>query len=105
MGEMDYADTISIDTLSLEEMVFEERIREIDELHKLSKKVCCLHTNMLYYRQLKTKVGVTCFDIWKTIIKRVGGAPKTWRELGVYLGIPHDDLDVSYNYIYLHLSL
>lgn len=93
MRDFDNADTISIDTLALEEIIQDERAREIEELSRLSKKVCCLHTSMLYYRQMKTNVGTICFDVWKTIIKRVGGASKSWRELGVHLGIPHDDLD------------
>lgn len=95
LKDFENADTISIDTLALEEMVLEERAKEIDVLETLGKKVSCLHTNLLYYRQPKTKMGIICYDIWKIIIKKVGGVHRSWRNLGEHLSIPPEDLDVS----------
>ncbi|CAG4969563.1 unnamed protein product [Parnassius apollo] len=86
------ADTISIDTLALEEAVQEERTREISELNALSPKVSYLHTSVLYYRNAKTKLGVTCHEAWRTLVKKIGGTPNTWRDLGYLLGLSQDDL-------------
>ncbi|XP_053609868.1 uncharacterized protein LOC128674906 [Plodia interpunctella] len=91
------ADTISIDTLALEEIVKEERNREISELNSLSKKVCNLHTSVLYYRNPKTKTGSVCYEAWRTLVKKVGGTPSGWRDLGSSLGIKQDDLDYIMN--------
>ncbi|XP_014357593.2 uncharacterized protein LOC106710120 [Papilio machaon] len=93
LKDYDNADTISIDTLALEEAVQNEREREILELSSLSKKVCFLHTSILYYRNAKSKLGATCHEAWRTLIKKIGGTPNTWRELGYSLGISQDDLD------------
>ncbi|GBP61326.1 hypothetical protein EVAR_53241_1 [Eumeta japonica] len=42
-------------------------------------------------------MGSLCYEAWKTLIKRVGGAPKTWRDLGHFLEISVDDLDYIEN--------
>ncbi|XP_045448114.1 uncharacterized protein LOC123656478 [Melitaea cinxia] len=91
------ADTISIDTLALEEILQEEREKEISELKTLSKKVCFLHTSLLYYRNPKTKTGAICYEAWKTLIKKVGGSLNTWKDLGYALDISQDDLDYITN--------
>ncbi|XP_045498382.1 uncharacterized protein LOC123696319 [Colias croceus] len=91
------ADTISIDTLALEEMVQEERAKEISELNSLHEKVCYLHTSLLYYRNAKSKMGMICYEAWKTMVKKIGGSPNTWRDLGYALGITQDDLNYIAN--------
>ncbi|XP_060803152.1 uncharacterized protein LOC106129264 [Amyelois transitella] len=91
------ADTLSIDTLALEESLKEERNREITGLHSLSKKVSNLHTSVLYYRNPKTKTGSVCYEVWKTLVKKVGGTPNGWRDLGISLGIKQEDLDYIMN--------
>lgn len=88
-------DTVSIDTLTLKETVQEERRKEISQLHLLSKKVCYLHTDLLYYRNPKTKIGSACYEAWRVMIKKIGGTPNGWRDLGYALGVSQDDLDVS----------
>ncbi|XP_047533065.1 uncharacterized protein LOC125068101 [Vanessa atalanta] len=97
LKDYENADTISIDTLALEEILQEEREREILELKTLSKKVCYLHTSLLYYRNVKTKTGTTCYEAWKTLVKKVGGSLNTWKDLGYALGISQDDLDYISN--------
>lgn len=87
------ADTISIDTLVLEQMVQKERSKEITELQSLSKKVCFLHTNLLYYRHATSAMGSACYQLWVTLLKKVGGTRNGWRELGYSLGLSQDDLD------------
>ncbi|VVD04692.1 unnamed protein product [Leptidea sinapis] len=91
------ADTISIDTLSLEELVQEERAKEILELNRLSEKVCYLHTSLVYYRNANSKMGQTCYQVWKTLLQRVGGSPNTWNILGHTLGISLVDLEYIKN--------
>lgn len=76
-------------------MVHEERAREISELNRLSNKVCSLHTNLLYYRNPKSKLGSICYEAWKTLVNKVGGSPNTWKDLGHALGLKQADLDVS----------
>ncbi|XP_047030200.1 uncharacterized protein LOC124637634 [Helicoverpa zea] len=93
------ADTVSIDTLALEETVKRERDQELKELHSLSKKAQFLHTNLLYYRNPKTKVGSACYELWKTLLKKVGGTPNGWRDLGHCLNISADDLNYIMNYV------
>lgn len=73
----------------------EEREKEISELKTLSKKVCFLHTSLLYYRK-QTKTGAICYEAWKTLVKKVGGSLNTWKDLGYALDISQDDLDVSF---------
>lgn len=90
------ADTISIDTLALEQMVLQERANEIKALNDLSKKVRFLHTDLVYYRHPKSEMGAACYLLWKNLIKKVGGTPNGWRDLGSSLGITQDDLDVSH---------
>ncbi|XP_047511198.1 uncharacterized protein LOC125053725 [Pieris napi] len=91
--DQDNADTISIDTLALEEILEDERAQEISELNSLSDKVCYLHTNLLYYRNPKSKMGSTCYEAWRTLVKKVGGSPNTWKDLGYALGVNQGDLD------------
>lgn len=88
-------DTITVDTLSLQNFFHEERATEIARLNSLSKKVCFLHTDLLYYRNAKSKMGASCYEVWKTLVKRVGGTLNCWRDLGYLLGVNRDDLDVS----------
>ena len=95
LQDFDNADTISIDTLALEEALLEERTNEISELNNLSLKVTYLHTSLLYYLNAKTKTGTVCYEAWKTLVKKVGGSPNTWKDLGYALEISHDDLNVS----------
>ncbi|XP_050350998.1 uncharacterized protein LOC126773836 [Nymphalis io] len=97
LKEYENADTISLDTLALEEILHEEREREILELKTLSKKVCYLHTSLLYYRNVNTKTGTICYEAWQTLVKKVGGSLDTWKELGCALGISQDDLDYISN--------
>ncbi|CAD0201448.1 unnamed protein product [Chrysodeixis includens] len=87
------ADTISVDTLALEQMVLQERAQEITELNNLSKKVRFLHTDLVYYRHPKSEMGAACYLLWKNLIKKVGGTPNGWRDLGSSLGVTQDDLD------------
>lgn len=82
-------------------MLLEERAREISELDTLSKKVCFLHTSLLYYRNPKTKMGAACYEAWKILVKRIGGTANTWRELGYILEIDKADLDVGF----FHLNI
>lgn len=93
------ADTVSLDTLALEEILQEERNREISRLKSLSKKVYYLHTDILYYRNTESKMGAACYDAWRTLVKKVGGSPNCWRELGCILGVAHDDLNYIMNSI------
>ncbi|KAI5644230.1 death domain-containing protein [Phthorimaea operculella] len=93
LKDFENADTISIDTLALEETLQEERAKEIAELKMLGKKVWYLHTSLLYYRNPATKTGKVCFQVWQTLVKKVGGSPNTWKELGHALGIAKTDLD------------
>ncbi|CAG9786612.1 unnamed protein product [Diatraea saccharalis] len=95
--DFDKADTLSIDTLALENIVLEERDQEIAELKSLSKKVCHLHTSLLYYRNNKSKMGSVCYEAWKTLIKKVGGTVDGWRDLGQHLQISKSDLDYINN--------
>ncbi|CAK1556400.1 unnamed protein product [Leptosia nina] len=97
IADFENADTISIDTLALEEIVQEERAREISELNRLSDKVCFLHTNLLYYRNAKSKMGSTCYEAWRTLVKKVGGSPNLWKDLGYALSINQGDLDYIAN--------
>ncbi|XP_063536149.1 uncharacterized protein LOC134745939 [Cydia strobilella] len=97
LKDYDNADTISIDTLALEELLEEERARELADLNSLSKKVCHLHTSLLYYRNSKSKMGAASYETWRTLVKKVGGTPDGWRDLGYILGIPQDDLDYISN--------
>lgn len=97
--EFDNAETVSIDTFILEQLVQEERDKEITELNLLSKKVYNLHTSVLYYRNSKTKMGSLCYDAWRILVKKVGGTPNGWRDLGFLLGIKQDDLDYIMNSI------
>lgn len=90
-------ETLSIDTLSLEEVFRGERAAEITRLNSLSKKVCYLHTDLLYYRNAKSKIGASCYEVWKTLVKRVGGTSNCWRDLGHLLGVTQDDLDYIMN--------
>uniref|UniRef100_A0A2A4IV09 Death domain-containing protein n=1 Tax=Heliothis virescens TaxID=7102 RepID=A0A2A4IV09_HELVI len=80
-------------------MVKQERAKEIKELHSLSEKAQFLHSNLLYYRNPKTKVGAACYQLWKTLIKKVGGTPHGWRDLGHCLNISVDDLNYIMNYV------
>lgn len=96
LKDFDNADTISIDTLALEEMLLEEREKEMKNLHAINKKVCYLHTSLLYYRNPSSKKGAACYDAWRMLVKRVGGTPNTWRDLGCLLGLSPPDLDVSF---------
>ncbi|KAJ0176748.1 hypothetical protein K1T71_007927 [Dendrolimus kikuchii] len=91
------ADTVSLDTLALEELLQEERTREISRLNSLSKKVCYLHTDIIYYRNTKSKIGSACYDTWRTLIKKIGGTPNCWRYLGYILGVTQDDLNYIMN--------
>lgn len=91
-------ETASIDTLTLEELIQDERKKEISQLHSLSKKVCYLHTDLLYYRNPKSKIGSACYEAWRVMIRKVGGTPNGWRDLGYALGVSQDDLDVSIGY-------
>ncbi|XP_041978896.1 uncharacterized protein LOC121732932 [Aricia agestis] len=93
------SDTISISTLALEEDLKQERTQEISELVDLSKKVSFLHTSLLYYRNAKSNMGTICYDAWKMVVKKVGGAPNTWQDFGCYLGISQEDLDYITNSI------
>ncbi|CAH0691741.1 unnamed protein product [Spodoptera exigua] len=86
-------DTITIDTLVLEEMVKQERTKEITELHSLSKKTCNLHADLLYYRHATSAMGSSCYELWKRILTQVGGSPNAWRELGLHLGIEPNKLN------------
>ncbi|KAM3965190.1 uncharacterized protein ACR2FA_000580 [Aphomia sociella] len=95
--EYENAETVSVDTLFLEQLALEERDKEITELNSLSKKVNNLHTSVLYYRNPKTKMGSVCYDAWRTLVKKVGGTPNGWRDLGYLLGIKQDDLDYIMN--------
>ncbi|KAI8436632.1 hypothetical protein MSG28_010132 [Choristoneura fumiferana] len=97
LKDYDNADTISIDTLALEELLEDERAKEIAELNSLSKKVCHLHTSLLYYRNTKSRMGAACYETWRTLVKKVGGTPDGWRDLGYFLGIPQDDLNYISN--------
>lgn len=76
-------------------MVLQDRAKEITQLHSLSKKVSFLHTDLLYYRHPKSAMGTACYNAWKILVKKVGGTPNGWRELGYSLGIEQEDLDVS----------
>lgn len=40
-------------------------------------------------------MGAACYETWRTLVKKVGGTPDGWRDLGYFLGIPQDDLNVS----------
>ncbi|XP_045772527.1 uncharacterized protein LOC123872349 [Maniola jurtina] len=93
--DVDYhnADTISVDTLYLEEKLREDRLKEMTKLKTLGKTVCNLHTNILYYRNTSTKRGAVCYEAWKSLVKKIGGSPNTWRELGNALGVAQDDLN------------
>ncbi|XP_075978030.1 uncharacterized protein LOC142977821 [Anticarsia gemmatalis] len=93
LDDYENADTISVDTLALEQMVLQERSREITQLHTLCKKVSFLHTDLLYYRNAKSAMGSACYNAWKVLVKKVGGTPNGWRDLGYSLGISQDDLD------------
>ncbi|XP_049873313.1 uncharacterized protein LOC126371909 [Pectinophora gossypiella] len=97
LKDFENADTISIDTLALEEMLQEERAKEISQLNLLSKKVCYLHTSLLYYRNPKSKMGSACYEAWRTLVKWAGGSPNTWKDLGYALGIVQADLDYITN--------
>ncbi|XP_032517623.1 uncharacterized protein LOC116770313 [Danaus plexippus] len=99
LKDCENADTISIDTLALEEVLHEERAKEISELHSLTEKVSYLHTSLIYYRNAKSKMGATCYEAWKTLVKKVGGSPNTWKDLGYTLGIKQEDLDYITNSI------
>lgn len=92
-------DTITIDTLVLEDMVKQEWTKEITELNSLSKKSCNLHADLLYYRHATSAMGSSCYELWKRILTQVGGSPNTWRELGLLLGIDSNKLNVSINLI------
>lgn len=96
MKDYENADTISVDTLALEQMVIQERSNEITQLHALSKKARFLHSDLIYYRNAKTATGKACYNVWKILIKRVGGTPNGWLDLGYTLGISQDDLNVSF---------
>ncbi|XP_039753150.1 uncharacterized protein LOC120628665 [Pararge aegeria] len=98
-ANMDYndADTISINTLMLENMLRDDRIKEMTKLKTLAKTVCNLHTNILYYRNASTKRGAVCYEAWKSLIKTIGGSPNTWRELGYALGVSPSDLNYIEN--------
>lgn len=93
----DEAETVSIDTLALEELVTQTRATEISQLNLLSKKVSYLHTDLLYYRKENSKLGSSCYEAWRAIMKKVGGSTNGWRDLGYALGVGQDDLDVSFN--------
>ncbi|CAB3236741.1 unnamed protein product [Arctia plantaginis] len=93
MKDYENADTISVDTLALEQMVIQERSTEITQLQALSKKARFLHSDLLYYRNAKTATGKACYNVWKVLIKRVGGTPNGWLDLGYTLGISQDDLN------------
>lgn len=82
-------------------MVQTERAKEITELQALSKKVCFLHANLLYYRHATSAMGSACYQLWVTLLKKVGGTRNGWRELGYSLGLSQDDLDVSVHGIFL----
>ncbi|XP_023934777.2 uncharacterized protein LOC112043540 [Bicyclus anynana] len=90
-------DTISINTLYLETKLKEDRLKEMTKLKTLSKTVCNLHTNILYYRNASTKRGAVCYESWKCLIKSIGGSPNTWRELGCSLGVAQEDLNYIEN--------
>lgn len=98
LQDFDNADTVSIDTLALEEALQEERAKEISALNTLSLKVTYLHTSLLYYRNAKTKTGAICYEAWKTLVKKVGGSPNTWKDFGYALELSHDDLNVRQKY-------
>ncbi|KOB69022.1 MyD88, partial [Operophtera brumata] len=66
----DKADTVSLDTLSLEQIVQETRAKDISQLESLSKKVYYLHTDLLYYRKEGSKLGTYCYESWKVLIKK-----------------------------------
>nr|XP_049694404.1 uncharacterized protein LOC126054145 isoform X1 [Helicoverpa armigera]XP_049694405.1 uncharacterized protein LOC126054145 isoform X2 [Helicoverpa armigera] len=91
------ADTVIIDTLALEETVKQERAKEIQELLSLGKKAQFFPISLLYYRNPNTKVGSACYALWKTLIKKVGGTPNGWRDLGQSLNISADDLNYIMN--------
>ncbi|KAL4707806.1 hypothetical protein ACJJTC_001752 [Scirpophaga incertulas] len=93
--DFDSADNISVDTLALEKFVIEEREKEIAELKLLGKKVCFLHTSLLFYRNAKSKMGSVCYEAWKVLVKKVGGTSNGWQEFGGQLLIPKADLDVN----------
>ncbi|XP_037868324.1 uncharacterized protein LOC101741884 isoform X2 [Bombyx mori] len=90
-------ETASVDTLQLEEFLREQRAAEINRLNYLSKKVDYLHTDLLYYRNIKSKMGAACYEVWKTIVKKVGGSPNCWRDVGHLLGVTQDDLNYIMN--------
>lgn len=94
LKDFDNADTISINTLAMEEMLLEEREQEMKGLHAINKKVSYLHTSLLYYRNPSSKKGAACYDAWRMLVNRVGGTPNTWRDLGCLLGLSPPDLDV-----------
>lgn len=48
----------------------------------------------MYYRNIKSKMGAACYEVWKTIVKKVGGSPNCWRDVGHLLGVTQDDLNV-----------
>ncbi|KAL0883308.1 hypothetical protein ABMA27_016719 [Loxostege sticticalis] len=96
-ADFDNADTVSVDTLALEKIVLEEREQEIQELKSLGKKVCHLHTSLLYYRNTKSKMGTVCYEAWKTLVKKVGGSQNGWLDLGHCLQIAKSDLDYIMN--------
>lgn len=91
----DNLETTSIDTLTLETFVLQTRAKEISQLDALSKKVYYLHTDLLYYRKTNSELGTSCYEAWKVLMKKVGGTPNGWRDLGYALGVSQDDLDVS----------
>lgn len=91
------ADTISMDTLYLEEKLKEDRSKEITKLKTLGKTVSNLHTDILYYRNASTQRGAMCNEARQSLVKYIGGSPNTWRELGYALGVAQEDLSVSLN--------
>ncbi|CAG4956319.1 unnamed protein product [Colias eurytheme] len=42
-------------------------------------------------------MGMICYEAWKTMVKKIGGSPNTWRDLGYALGITQDDLNYIAN--------
>lgn len=92
LKDYENADTITVDTLALEQMVLQERATEISQLHSLSNKVSFLHADLLYYRNAKTPMGKACYNAWKILVKKVGGTPDGWWDLGYSLGISQEDL-------------
>ncbi|XP_072949084.1 uncharacterized protein [Epargyreus clarus] len=97
LRDYENADTVSIDTLMLEEIIQGERTKELSELNTLCDKVSFLHSSLLYYRNAKSKMGAVCYDAWKTLVKKIGGSPNTWKDLGYLLGIAQDDLNYIAN--------